>query len=255
MPECFGDYYKKLLCTHGWATKPHGDGRRTGHIGRSTGCGVNLSATVSRCPTTNSWRVCVTKHNRTHNYDSKGSLRELPFDKACYGSERPRLRERAGQGRCQAKEDSENLQETTGKRVILRDVHNLVQQLKAKRRGQATVEERLEAVLRKFCSYRGNNATVFVDETKTTQTFTLQSRKMKRFFEAFPEVIMLDSTHGTNSSKYKLFSFMIDDTFGHGQYIQHSLVENESHACMKDVIEAFIGKKKKIRPGIVFECS
>ncbi|KAE9276774.1 hypothetical protein PR003_g28972, partial [Phytophthora rubi] len=131
------------------------------------------------------------------------------------------------------------LQETTGKRVILRDMHNLVHRLKVKRRGTGAVEERLEAVLRKFCASRGNNASIFMDETKTTQTITMQTRQMGRFFEAFPEVVMLDSTHGTNSSKYKLFSFMIDDAFGHGQYVQHALVENESHACMMDAIGAF----------------
>ncbi|KAF1779444.1 hypothetical protein GQ600_24230 [Phytophthora cactorum] len=38
---------------------------------------------------------------------------------------------------------------------------------------------------------------------------------LHRFFEVFPEVAMLDSTHGTNSSLYQLFSFMIGDGFGH----------------------------------------
>ncbi|ETN06500.1 hypothetical protein PPTG_12615 [Phytophthora nicotianae INRA-310] len=66
---------------------------------------------------------------------------------------------------------------------------------------------------------------------------------MRRFFEAFPEVVMLASTLGTYSSKYKLFSLMIDDVFGHGQYVQHSLIQKESHACMLDAIGAF--KKNK----------
>ncbi|OWY93500.1 hypothetical protein PHMEG_00037087 [Phytophthora megakarya] len=30
IPESFIDYNKKLLCTHGWATKPRGDGQRSG---------------------------------------------------------------------------------------------------------------------------------------------------------------------------------------------------------------------------------
>ncbi|ETP14633.1 hypothetical protein F441_10447 [Phytophthora nicotianae CJ01A1] len=123
-----------------------------------------------------------------------------------------------------------------GKRVILRDVPNLVQRPKAKHRGSGTVEKRLEAVLRKFCSYQGNRASIFVDESETTQTITMQTRQMKRFLEAFPDVVMVDSTHGT---KFKLFSFMINNIFGHGQYVQHSLVENESHAGMKDAISAF----------------
>ncbi|OWZ17467.1 hypothetical protein PHMEG_0008588 [Phytophthora megakarya] len=78
------------------------------------------------------------------------------------------------------------LQDTSGKLVELRGLHNLVQRMKAKRRSQCTVEDRLEAVLRTFCSYRGNQTSIFVDDTKTTQIITLQTRQMKRFFVAFP---------------------------------------------------------------------
>ncbi|KAG6961130.1 hypothetical protein JG688_00009271 [Phytophthora aleatoria] len=37
-----------------------------------------------------------------------------------------------------------------GKSITLRDVHSLVQRLKARRRGIGTVEDRLEVVLRSF---------------------------------------------------------------------------------------------------------
>lgn len=68
IPDAFGDYYKKLVCTHGWEKNPRGEGQRTGHIHHSTNCGVNLSATVTLCPTTGTWRVHVSTHNRTHNH-------------------------------------------------------------------------------------------------------------------------------------------------------------------------------------------
>ncbi|KAG3098898.1 hypothetical protein PI125_g15222 [Phytophthora idaei] len=38
---------------------------------------------------------------------------------------------------------------------------------------------------------------------------------MRRFFEAFPEVLMMDATHNANDARYKLFSFMIHDAIGH----------------------------------------
>ncbi|OWY96876.1 hypothetical protein PHMEG_00032743, partial [Phytophthora megakarya] len=89
-----------------------------------------------------------------------------------------------------------------GKRVTLQDVHNLVKRSKARRRGEGTVGDRLDTVLWKFCSVRGNNTTIFVDKTKTTQMITIQSRQMTRFFEAFPEVVMLDSTHFMSFEHY-----------------------------------------------------
>ncbi|KAL3674276.1 hypothetical protein V7S43_000231 [Phytophthora oleae] len=103
------------------------------------------------------------------------------------------------------------LQKITGKRLILRDVHKLVQRLKSNRRGSRTVKDRLETVLRKFCSYRNNAATIFVDDARTTQTITLQTRQMHRFLEVFSEGMMF----APPTSKYKLSSFMIDDVFGH----------------------------------------
>ncbi|KAE9234234.1 hypothetical protein PF005_g1987 [Phytophthora fragariae] len=38
--------------------------------------------------------------------------------------------------------------------------------------------------------------------------------KMKRLFKAFPEVVLVDSTHNTNANRYKLFSFMVHDVLG-----------------------------------------
>ncbi|POM76283.1 ABC Superfamily [Phytophthora palmivora] len=107
------------------------------------------------------------------------------------------------------------LRKKTGKNVTLRDVHNMVTKLKEKRRGKATTEERLEVVLREVCESRGNRATVFVDDNKTAQTIILQTRQMRRWFKAFPEVLLIDATHNTNESRYKLFSFMVNDVYGH----------------------------------------
>ncbi|KAG6942483.1 hypothetical protein JG688_00018178, partial [Phytophthora aleatoria] len=70
-------------------------------------------------------------------------------------------------------------------------------------------------VLRKLCANRDYTASSFVDDSKKTQTITLQTPQIRRVCEAFPGVVMLDSARGTNSSKYKLFSFMIDDVLGH----------------------------------------
>ncbi|GMF21069.1 unnamed protein product [Phytophthora fragariaefolia] len=102
----------------------------------------------------------------------------------------------------------------TRHKIILRDVHILVQRLKQRWCGSGSVEDRLEVFLRRFRASRGNTATVFVDEYATTQTNTLQTKPMHRCFKAFLELVILGSTHETNASRYKIFSFMIDDVFG-----------------------------------------
>ncbi|KAG6961129.1 hypothetical protein JG688_00009270, partial [Phytophthora aleatoria] len=71
IPQLFCDYYKKMLCTHVWDKCDRGDGLRTGHRGRSTGCGIVLCATVARCPESLNFRIKTTKHNRAHNHRLK----------------------------------------------------------------------------------------------------------------------------------------------------------------------------------------
>ncbi|KAE8953234.1 hypothetical protein PF011_g32472, partial [Phytophthora fragariae] len=62
---------------------------------------------------------------------------------------------------------------------------------------------------------------------------------MKRLFKAFPEVVLVDSTHDTNANRYKLFSFVVHDVFGKGQYVHHALVESEHKVNLRCVIEIF----------------
>ena len=45
---------------------------------------------------------------------------------------------------------------------------------------------------------------------------------MRRIYELFPEVLLIDATHGTNNANYKLLSFMVHSTFGGGEHVQVS---------------------------------
>ncbi|KAF1778541.1 hypothetical protein GQ600_5413 [Phytophthora cactorum] len=45
--------------------------------------------------------------------------------------------------------------------------------------------------------------------------------------------------HNSNDSGYKLLSFMVNDVYGHGQCVHHSLMENECAECLSDAISAF----------------
>ncbi|KAE9182175.1 hypothetical protein PF004_g24318 [Phytophthora fragariae] len=76
----------------------------------------------------------------------------------------------------------------------------------------------------------GNVGRSFVDDVnqkKIATCITLQTKHMRAIFEQFPEVLLIDATHGTNRSKYKVFSLMAHDTFGKSQFVQHALLQNE----------------------------
>ncbi|KAJ0393793.1 hypothetical protein ATCC90586_009844 [Pythium insidiosum] len=67
----------------------------------------------------------------------------------------------------------------------------------------------------------------------------IQTKFMAEMFRQFPEVVMVDSTHNTNNAKYKLFSIMVCDARGRGQFVQHAIVLTEKKATLALVINHF----------------
>ncbi|DAZ94270.1 TPA: hypothetical protein N0F65_011902 [Lagenidium giganteum] len=85
----------------------------------------------------------------------------------------------------------------------------------------------------------GNVGRIFTDEQNVVACITMQTKHMMQMIDLFPEVLMIDATHGTNASNYKLFSFMVHDAFGKGHHVQHALVENERRETLETAIEQF----------------
>ncbi|POM67060.1 Hypothetical protein PHPALM_17001 [Phytophthora palmivora] len=233
-------------------------GIRTSYFDRDTGRKANIKAGVSWNDAEKKFMVRVTDSCVTHNhqvskarFDNHASNRRVDdpsvlafVDELQAAGSKPKL-------------IMQYLRKRTGKKVVLRDVHKIVAKMRERRRGGVSVEKRLETVMRNFCKTRGNRTAVFVDDANTAQTITLQTRQMRRWFKAFPEVLLIDATHNTNESRF--FSFMVNDVYGHlhimyyrtrivplatnvaleGQYVHHSLMENECEECLTDAIQAF----------------
>ncbi|KAF4034923.1 MULE transposase domain-containing protein, partial [Phytophthora infestans] len=135
----------------------------------------------------------------------------------------------------------EYLRSKTGKRTTLKDVHNMTQTAKQVFRGGKSDAERALSVVGEFIeSAPGNTAEFIVDsESNVVRVVTFQSARQKRLFAAFPEVVLVDSTHETNANRYKLFSFAVHDVFGKGQYVQHALVLTEEKPNLALAVNVF----------------
>ncbi|KAE9245776.1 hypothetical protein PF004_g5085 [Phytophthora fragariae] len=62
---------------------------------------------------------------------------------------------------------------------------------------------------------------------------------MRSLFSQFPEVLLIDATHGSNRFKYKVFSFMAHATFGKVQFVQHALLQTEQRPTLLTAMEEF----------------
>jgi hypothetical protein len=68
IPENLGPIYRKYECTHANDKRKRGKWKRHGHLCRSTGCPVQVSATLSYDATSESYRVKVTRSSYAHNH-------------------------------------------------------------------------------------------------------------------------------------------------------------------------------------------
>ncbi|KAG3110561.1 hypothetical protein PI124_g10337 [Phytophthora idaei] len=97
----------------------------------------------------------------------------------------------------------------------LRDVHNLIASTKRSNRGGKTDEDRTVELLRGYCKIDGTSAALSLDNSSVlVHAVCFQTACQKRLFKAFPEVALVDTTHGTTKNYYKLFSILVDDVFG-----------------------------------------
>ncbi|KAE9176296.1 hypothetical protein PF002_g28569 [Phytophthora fragariae] len=117
----------------------------------------------------------------------------------------------------------------------------MIQDAKKRFDSGLTDGDRALKVLDEFCEGApGNTAEVVLDSgSGVVRVITFQSARMRRLFAAFPEVVLVDSTHNTNSNRYKLFSFAIHDVFGRGQYVQHALVITEEKPNLAIAVATF----------------
>ncbi|KAE9281796.1 hypothetical protein PF008_g27793 [Phytophthora fragariae] len=215
LSEEWGQYSKTLVCTHGQPYHSRGKGRRKHEKVRGTECSDRVNARV-KATLVNSWVLRV-KVSGSHNHD----LNEHVWDE--YSGNRTmkdaglqqdvEVLRKAG---ATAKGILQYLRERTGKKTKLKDVHNMIQRQRVKTQAGLNDAQRALAVLDEFCRQNGgNSAEIVVDfDTDVARIVTFQTAKMKRLFKAFPEVVLVDSTHDTNANRYKLFSFVVHDVFG-----------------------------------------
>ncbi|ETK84321.1 hypothetical protein L915_10705, partial [Phytophthora nicotianae] len=241
LPEAWDTYCRTFLCTHGMPFVSKGTGRRSHSKVRSTGCSARVNARVCLRPSGNGFHFVVSAsgahdHALTeHRWYSYAENRRI---------EDPQLREDvAVLSKAGAKPRGilSYLRAKKWKLMLLTDVHNLIHVVKKTFRGGRTDAERAIAELDEFIeSATGNTAECIVDsETNVIRVVTFQSARQKRLFAAFPEVVLVDSTHGTNVNRYKLCTFTVHDVFGLGQYVQHALVQTEEKANLALSVDAF----------------
>ncbi|KAE8972758.1 hypothetical protein PR001_g26506 [Phytophthora rubi] len=239
IPAFWKQYCKTLVCTHGLEQRPRGTGARQRQSVRYTGCSAKINTRLTR---TDREYYIYARASGEHNHALTDELWDYYAENRTIHD--PALLSTVGDMRS-AGSSSKGilawLRKKSGKKTKLKDVHNIFQELKHSAKGDTSDAERTESILQEFANQLdGNTARIFVDKTRDVAVAVVfQTEGMRRLFAAFPEVVMVDTTHDTNANAYKLFSFVVHDCFGKGQYVQHALVERETKDILRLVVNVF----------------
>ncbi|KAE9012834.1 hypothetical protein PF011_g8743 [Phytophthora fragariae] len=261
LPESFLDYTRMLQCSHklrGDAVQAHA--RWNGE--QPSECQARVNATL-QVGDYGKFYIRVTKVSLLHNHPVGGDAKPVyaatvhtPTSAATGGQEDPSLV--AKRRRVDAQRKPEERQEDASSHAArqatkdaqrvptMADVRMFLERVEITRPSQAgagqSVEERLAAYVNEFAAQSGNAAKIFVDSDKVLSSVTLQTKHMRKVFEAFPEVLRVDSmppTKGSSDSSYRVFSLMAHDTLGQWQYVQHAIVENDRSETLRVALDQF----------------
>lgn len=115
-----------------------------------------------------------------------------------------------------------------GENVTPKDVDNLVTRYKLRTALGNDNDGVAELVARFSAQDPFNMATVNESDHGHTGVISFTSALMRATYSRFPELVLVDCTHKTNTYNYQLCTFMIVDEHGRGQPVQHSLLETNS---------------------------
>ncbi|ETI43866.1 hypothetical protein F441_11230, partial [Phytophthora nicotianae CJ01A1] len=244
LPDKWIYYGKTFVCTHDGKYKSRGQGKRKRQQSRAIECDVQINACVqvvdAAAPT---FALRITSARLKHNHPlNKHIFEQYPQVRTALGPEVVGTVSELLKAGAKKKQILQYIYEKSSCAPTTQDVHNLVRKLKYQNNAASTSAKRLKHWMHEFTQEPGNVGRIFVDSVhkKTIATcITMQTAHMRELFDRFPEVLMIDATHGTNASKYKVFSIMAHDAFGKGQFVQHAVVQNERAATLLTALEEF----------------
>ncbi|ETN08659.1 hypothetical protein PPTG_22939 [Phytophthora nicotianae INRA-310] len=244
LPVEWENYGKTFICTHSGRYKPRGKGKRKRQQSRAIECGAQINACVQvqdkSIPT---FVLRVTSARLVHNHPlNKRTFYQYPHVRTALEPDVLSTVNELRKAGAKKKRILKYIHDNSEFNPSNQDVHNLVRKLKTQENTANTSAKRLKQWMFEFSEEPGNVGRIFVDSVhnKTLATcITLQTKHMREIFERFPEVVMIDATHGTNVSKYKVFSIMAHDAFGKGQFVQHAIVQNERLPTLLTALEEF----------------
>ncbi|CAN7982721.1 unnamed protein product [Ixodes pacificus] len=121
-----------------------------------------------------------------------------------------------------------------GKKVLLRDLHNLTTSMKADSVKGSTLDSIASRV-----QESGGTMDILVDSDDVLVGLFYQDSDMKRAYENFPEVVFVDAIRKTNDKRMPLYVVLVEDSNGESEVVALILCAGEDEATVQALFSRF----------------
>jgi len=129
---------------------------------------------------------------------------------------------------------TQKIQEKTGKIILRKDLNNFAASLNKRTNGYNDIQN----LILEMKNVKGATVDVGHFENEIVSVF-FQDERMKKMFELYPEVMLIDATYRTNNMRMPLFVMLIVDGNGETEIAGLEIVRSESIISTSSVFKSF----------------
>lgn len=223
-------YHMRLACVKGGrAFKSKNENSKRKCTTYKEDCKATIFVRVSACKQ----YLCVLEFKDNHNHTSSKtyftilSQQRLQLPESVKDCARESLRAGANK-----KIVLDKIRSETGRKVILKDLTNI---------GRRTSERKnfQECVNMLKNTYDCSDIQLLVDEDEVFKGLYFQDERMKKYLEAFPEMLFIDGTYCLVDLKTATYIIMIEDGCGFSEIVAVCLLVDEDEHSINFFIETF----------------
>ncbi len=136
----------------------------------------------------------------------------------------------------------------TGKKIQLKDVHNIVGQSKIPKAVTEFADNlemgSLDEAIQKQIAEDGKDNFQFAfDETETKLYIMFyQTDEMRELYQHYGDILFIDGTYRVNINNYSIYLFVVEDNNGNSQVVGSALTVYEREVCLETIVNFFISQ-------------
>ncbi|XP_071527088.1 zinc finger SWIM domain-containing protein 3-like [Panulirus ornatus] len=192
----------------------------------------DCGACVKVCASKDGQKLIVKQSNLMHSHPTSKDSYQFPTKQRRLNENYQEEVSTALQTKPDKKVLQDHIRKTTGKTVTLRDLTNHSFKINAK-------GSNLEEMLEEFINDPESIVDVLVDEENVLKGIYYQDETMKRNFERYPELLLIDATYKLNDVRMPVYLQLAVDGNGESEIVCVFVVVTEDTETMSALVDMF----------------